>query len=56
MTHKSFIVSDIPDLIDDVPVGKLTVVEPVPETIEPVLHEVLGCSKIEPWINCLYIS
>lgn len=50
------IVCNIPDFVDDVPMGKLTVVKPVPETIESVLHEVLGCSEIEPWINCLSIN
>lgn len=49
-------VHNIPNFVDDVPVGKLTVVKPVPETIESVLHEVLGCSEIEPRINCLSIN
>ena len=29
----------------------LTVIEPIPETIEPILHEILSRSKIEPWID-----
>ena len=53
---RNSIVCNIPHLVDDVSVGKLTVVKPVPETIESVLHEVFGCSEIEPRIDCLSIN
>ncbi len=37
-------------------IGVLTVVEPIPEAIEAVLHKVFGCSKVKPWIDYSYIS
>ncbi len=30
----------------------LTVVKPVPEAVEAILHQVFCCPKIEPRINC----
>ena len=36
--------------------GVLTVVEPIPEAVEAILHEVFGCSKVKPRIDCSYIS
>ena len=36
--------------------GVLTVVEPIPEAVEAILHKVFGCSKVKPRINCSYIS
>lgn len=30
----------------------LTIVEPVPKTIKTILYKVLGCSKVEPRIDC----
>jgi hypothetical protein len=29
----------------------LTVVKPVPEAVEAMLHKILRCSKIEPRVN-----
>lgn len=33
-----------------------TVVKPIPEGVETVLHQVLCGSKVEPWINCSIVS
>lgn len=30
----------------------LTVIEPIPEAVEPMLHQILCRTKIEPWVNC----
>ncbi len=37
-------------------IGVLTVVEPIPEAVEAILHKVFRCSKVKPWINYSYIS
>ena len=34
----------------------LTVIEPIPKAIEPILHQVLRCSEVEPRIDCFSIS
>lgn len=31
----------------------LTVIEPVPKLVEAVRYEVLGCSEVEPRIDCI---
>lgn len=31
--------------------GGHTIVEPVPETVESILYEILGCSEVEPRID-----
>lgn len=31
---------------------RLTVIKPVPETVEAIFYKVFCCSKIEPRINC----
>ena len=37
-------------------IGVLTVVEPIPEAVEPILHKVFRRSKVKPWIDYPYIS
>ena len=37
-------------------IGMLTVVEPIPEAVEAILHKIFRCSEVKPWINCSYIS
>ena len=34
----------------------LTVIEPIPEAVEAILHKIFRCSEVKPWINCSYIS
>ena len=36
--------------------GGRTVVEPVPETVKAILYEILGCSEVEPRIDCTPMS
>jgi hypothetical protein len=36
--------------------GRLTIVEPVPETVKPMLDQVLRRSEIEPRINWVQVS
>lgn len=31
--------------------GILTIIEPIPEAIKPMFHQVLCGSEIEPWID-----
>jgi hypothetical protein len=31
-----------------------TVIEPVPEAVETILYKVLGCSEVEPGIDCTF--
>ena len=37
-------------------IGVLTVVEPIPEAVEAILHKVFCGSKVEPWVDYSYIS
>jgi hypothetical protein len=30
-----------------------TVIEPIPKLVEAMLDQVLGCTEIEPWIDCI---
>ena len=32
-------------------IGVLTVVEPIPEAVETILHKVFRGSKVKPWID-----
>jgi hypothetical protein len=36
--------------------GMLTVIEPIPEAVEPILYKVFGGSKVEPWVDCSVVS
>ena len=36
--------------------GMLTVIEPIPEAVEPILNKVFGGPKVEPWIDYSLVS
>ena len=47
--HEAWVEGTTSDTTEGVPCA---VIEPVPEAREAILHEVLCCAEVEPWIDC----